>query len=97
MRYEVKALKDGDIVAKLTLDATDAQDARAQAREQGYEVLSARTLGGLHLQLGRRHAKFPLLLFSQELLALLNAGLSLMEALQTLAVNRNPTRCTESS
>lgn len=86
MRYEVKALKDGDVVARLTLDATDAQDARTQACEQGYEVLSVRSLGGLHLSLGSRQAKFPLLLFSQELLALLNAGLSLMEAIQTLAV-----------
>ena len=43
-------------------------------------------LGSLRLPLGNRQAKFPLLLFSQELLALLNAGLSLMEALQTLAV-----------
>lgn len=86
MRYEVKALKDGDVVARLTLDATDAQDARTQAREQGYEVLSVRSLVGLHLSLGSRQAKFPLLLFSQELLALLNAGLSLMEAIQTLAV-----------
>jgi len=86
MRYEVKALKDGDAVVALTLDAVDAQDARAQASQQGYAVLSVRALGGLHLSLGSRRAKFPLLLFSQELLALLNAGLSLMEALQTLAV-----------
>lgn len=86
MRYEVKALRDGDVVAKLELDATNAQDARTQAREQGYEVLSVRSLGGLHISLGNRQAKFPLLLFSEELLALLNAGLSLMEAIQTLAV-----------
>ncbi|MBC7293412.1 MAG: type II secretion system F family protein, partial [Thermoleophilia bacterium] len=86
MRYEVKALKDGNAVVALTLDAVDAQDARAQASQQGYAVLSVRALGGLHLSLGSRRAKFPLLLFSQELLALLNAGLSLMEAIQTLAV-----------
>ncbi|MHB0985135.1 MAG: type II secretion system F family protein [Sulfuricella sp.] len=86
MRYEVKTLRDGDAVVALTLDAADVQDARNQASQQGYAVLSVRALGGLHFSLGSRRAKFPLLLFSQELLALLDAGLSLMEALQALAV-----------
>lgn len=89
MRFEVKAIKQGDAVIALELDASDMQDARARARQQGYTVLSVRSSAGLRFPLGGRNTKFPLLLFSQELLALLDAGLNLMEALQTLAAKES--------
>ena len=87
MQYEVKAMKGGGI-ATLALDAADAGDAAALAQQQGYAVLAVRAqqarlanlLGAL-----RRHGAFPLVQFSQELLALLEAGLTLMEAFETLA------------
>ncbi len=85
MRYQVKAMKAGEGVVSFDLDARDAGDARAQASGRGYAVLSVRGAGGARLSLpGRRH-RFPLLLFTQELLALLNAGIALVEALETLA------------
>jgi general secretion pathway protein F len=64
----------------LTLDAASEDDARTQAHAQGYEVLDVRA----HKQWGqvRRSTRFPLLLFSQELLVLLQAGLGLVEALE---------------
>jgi general secretion pathway protein F len=83
MRYRVKAMKAGEGVVSLALEAASPAEARARATGQGYAVLSVRGAGGLPLP-GRR-AKFPLLLFSQELLALLRAGISLVEALETLA------------
>lgn len=85
MRYHVKAMKAGEGVVSLALDARDAVDARAQAAGQGYAVLSVRSTGALPLPGFSRRQRFPLLLFTQELLSLLRAGISLVEALQTLA------------
>jgi len=82
MRYEIRAFKPSEGVVALTLDAADEAAARAQARLKGLTVLSARRRG-LDLRLpGKR---FPLLLFTQELLALLNAGLPLIEVFETMA------------
>lgn len=83
MHYEVKALgPHGDLVG-LGLDATDADDAAAQACDRGYAVIAVKAKWRLP---GRRTgSRFSLILFSQELLALLAAGLSLVESLETLA------------
>ncbi len=85
MRFEIRAFKASEGVVALTLEAADEAAAREQARIQGLTVLSARRRG-----LGARGMRwpgqrFPLLLFSQELLALLAAGLSLIEVLETMA------------
>lgn len=84
MHYQVKALQALNSVVGLTIDAVDAADARHQVERLGYEVLSVRPRRThLGFQLARR-APFPLTLFSQELIALLGAGLSLVESLETL-------------
>jgi general secretion pathway protein F len=83
MRYQVKAVKAGAGVVALEFDARDARDATAQARVQGYAVLGVRGGGGA-LPSFRRAPKFPLLLFTQELLALLESGIALVEAIETL-------------
>jgi general secretion pathway protein F len=83
MRYEVKAVKAGGAVVSLGLDARDDRDANQQARSQGYSVLAVRRAGAALPSL--RSARFPLVLFTQELLALLRSGISLVEALETLA------------
>lgn len=77
-------MKAGEGVVSLALDARDAGDARAQAVDKGYAVLGV-TGGAWSLTMPRRRQRFPLLLFTQELLALLNAGISLVEALETLS------------
>lgn len=82
MRYEVKAVGPAGQVEALALEASDAHDASLQAQGQGYAVLGVKAAAGWSL---RRGASFPLVLFSQELLALLEAGLSLVEGLETLA------------
>lgn len=87
MRYELKAVKSPGGIAALSFEAASEAEAAARAQGQGYTVLSVRPSGSMaalgRLQRGRR-AKFPLVLFTQELLALLGAGLPLLESIQTL-------------
>jgi general secretion pathway protein F len=63
----------------------DERDAIAQAKSKGYVVLSARPQRSWRGMLAQKSTAFPLLLFSQELLVLLDAGLPLTEALDGLA------------
>lgn len=83
MRYRVKALRPGAGVTALTVEALDEAEIAARLRREGAQVLSiAVERGGW---LAARRARFPLSLFTQELIALLDAGLTLTEALETLA------------
>ena len=75
MEYTVKALQPGRGLTHLTLDAADSTDAAL-----GCTVLS---VSASSLGLGHR-AEFPLLLFAQELLALLRSGISVLEAIEAL-------------
>ena len=84
MRFNVKAMRAGEGLTALALDAANEIDAARQAEAQGYTVLAVSTRKGL-ARLSRGNARFPLVLFSHELLALLNAGLPLVEAVETLA------------
>lgn len=85
MRYRVKTLNGDAGVEIATLEAADADDAARQAAAQGRAVLSvARApFGAVHGS--ARAVRFPLLLFSQELLSLLDSGISIVEAIETLA------------
>jgi general secretion pathway protein F len=87
MQYTVRALSADHLVTQLTLDASDEADARRQTEARGLFPASVepvpssflfsfkpRTVGG----------RFSLVLFSQELLALLQAGLSIVEGLEAL-------------
>jgi general secretion pathway protein F len=85
MRYRVKAIRSGQGVVSLDLEARDPSEARTQVTGQGYAVLAVHGLPGLRLPGLSRRAAFPLLLFTQELLALLHSGINLVEALETLA------------
>jgi general secretion pathway protein F len=85
MRYLVKALRNPEGVVSVVLDAADEADAERQARSSGLAVLSLRRSGGWNLDLFRRRSRFPLALFTQELLALLQAGLTLVEAIEALS------------
>ena len=82
MEYQVKAVR-GKEMALLNIVAQHAEEAKAQARAKGYTpiAVSSKTLQ-FKRQTGQ---KFPLALFSQELLALLEAGLNLVESIETLA------------
>lgn len=87
MKFELKVLQDAQ-VSVLTLEAADAQAATKQAQSRGYGVLrvratSAARAGVLSWPLAAQ--AFNVSLFSQELLALLESGLSLIEAIEGLA------------
>ena len=83
MRYRVKALRPGEGVTALTMEAIDADEVTARLQRSGLQVLSVNAERGPWL--GARRSHFSLILFTQELIALLEAGLSLSEALETLA------------
>ncbi len=83
MRYEVKAVLSGQGTVHLELDASSEEEARLQVAAQGGVVLSVRrSFTGLSF---KSKSHFPLVHFSQELLSLLTAGLSLVECIETLA------------
>lgn len=76
-------MRPGEGVTALTVEAIDADEAAAGLQRTGAQVLSVQPERGGWLTARRGH--FPLMLFTQELIALLDAGLSLTEALETLA------------
>lgn len=83
MLYQVKAFRDPEGVVMLSYDAADPDEIVRKAESQGYKVISAKAKASWSGR-GSRY-RFPLTLFSQELLSLLGAGLSLLESLDTLA------------
>ena len=89
MRYRIKALRPGTGVMAMTVEALDEAEATARLQREGAQVLSIVAEHGGWLT--ARRARFPLLLFTQELIALLDAGLTLTEALETLAEKESRT------
>ena len=88
MHYQAKVL-NGSALMIVELQADDEQDAYAQLKAKGLMPVT------LHAQraMGRvRREAFPLALFSQELLALLGAGLNLVEAIDALSLRQDHTR-----
>lgn len=86
MQYVVRAISADKRVSNIVLDAADENDARRQTQAQGLFVAAiapARSASSFGIGAGRS-GKFSLVLFSQELLALLNAGLSVVEGLEAL-------------
>jgi general secretion pathway protein F len=96
VKFQVKALRDPDGVVSVVFDAADEADAERQARSNGLAVLSLRRAAAWNLDLFKRRSRFPLALFAQELLALLEAGLTLVESIEALAEKEShgPTRAT---
>ncbi|MEN3353742.1 MAG: ral secretion pathway protein [Betaproteobacteria bacterium] len=95
MRFDVKAFRDKGPIVSLSVDAVSDAEASLTVERQGYSVLGVRARQGLSLALPRRRTRFPLLLFSQELHVLLSAGLSLIEAMETLAEKETHTHTRE--
>ncbi len=86
MQYAVDAI-DQSQPLRLTLEAHDADDARRLAESRGLAVVSVKAQGwrGQGAGLFSTRARFPLQHFNQSLLLLLRAGLSIVEAVETLA------------
>ncbi len=84
MKFDLKVAR-GQQVQMLTLDASDGLQAQLLAEAQGYSVLATRAHGRIARAGSFGKSKFNLMLFSQELLSLLDSGLSLIEAMEALA------------
>jgi general secretion pathway protein F len=89
MLYQVKAVRGEAEIVVLPIEAVDAKDAERRTLDQGYDVLAVTqnrfALGKLKLG----SDKFPVLMFAQELVALLEAGLNLVAALEALGEKEN--------
>lgn len=86
MQFNVRAMSADHLITSLTVDATDEADARRQVEARGLFAAAIIPARGSRLQLRPRdrQGRLPLVLFSQELLALLTAGLSIVEGLEAL-------------
>jgi general secretion pathway protein F len=86
VRFEIRAIdRDARLVSQV-IDAEDAQAAARRAGSEGLAVLGVRAQDGFNWRTIFRAGgqRFPLGLFSQELVTLLQAGLSVVESVETL-------------
>ncbi|HEX8786325.1 MAG TPA: type II secretion system F family protein [Telluria sp.] len=83
MRFAVRTLAPDMRIASVVVDAPDEADARRQVEARGLYV-SAVEPARVPLVGARRGGRLSLVLFSQELLALLTAGLGIVEGLEAL-------------
>lgn len=86
MQFEARAFNLQQQVETLTLEALDAADARAQIVGKHLTLLSLKEASSWNklASPGGRGKRFDLLLFAQELHALVAAGLSVIESLEVL-------------
>ncbi len=81
MLFRIRAIDVTNRITQIQVEASDEASARAQVQADGLTVLSASRA----LALSFNRQRFPVLLFCQELLALLRSGLSLVEGLEVMA------------
>lgn len=89
MQFLVKTLRADMGVCTTMLHAATVDEARSQAQAQGLAVLSVVRAPLLSRLRAPRATRFPLLMFSQELLSLLDSGVTIVEAIETLAEKEN--------
>lgn len=83
MQYAVRTLAPDLSITRQIVDAQDEADARRQFEARGLFVSAVEPVRGAGLRRARG-GQLSLVLFSQELLALLTAGLGIVEALEAL-------------
>jgi general secretion pathway protein F len=83
MQYEVRALAPDNRIVSVIVDAQDENDARRQVESRGLHATRLAPHRSLRRPAAARGG-ISLVLFSQELLALLMAGLSIVEGLEAL-------------
>jgi general secretion pathway protein F len=82
MQFDVRTLSAEMVISNMLVDGRDEADARRQVEARGLVVSAIQPVrAGLRAGKGRG---LSLVLFSQELLALLTAGLGIVEALEAL-------------
>jgi general secretion pathway protein F len=85
VKFSVKALRGASDLVQLTVEAGDIAEARRAAADQGLGIVSIRSHRPIGAWIARPRSAFALELFGQELVSLLDAGLSLVEAVDLLA------------
>jgi general secretion pathway protein F len=89
MQFLVKTLKPGAGVDITYIDAPSKLDAQRQLAALGRAVLSIQPTSVWSRLRAPSAPRFPILLFSQELLSLLDSGITIVEAIETLAEKEN--------
>lgn len=89
MRFCVKGYHPEQGIVSLALEAGSPEQARVQATDRGMDVIAIEQALGWRI---RHTERFDVLLFSQEVQALLSAGLSLIETLGALGRKEGPSR-----
>ena len=84
MRFKCKIFSAESGIAFLHIDAESNSEAQAILIEKGYQIISCRHAFRLR-PFGAVGKRFSLVLFTQELLALIEAGLSLIEIIELLS------------
>ena len=84
MRFHLKAFGKASVVS-MTVEAPGHSEARRIVEDQGLRVISLQAERPWRALRLRQRETFNLVLFSQELTTLLNAGLPLIDALESLA------------
>ena len=89
MKFRARVINAQQLIVDQVLEAHDLERARDQLAQLGLRAISiqAEKSGALNLQhwLGAGRVDFSVLMFSQELLALLNAGLGIVESTEALS------------
>ena len=83
MRYLVTAVRGSNELLTVEVEAPDVSSVQSHTDLRGYTILSVKPKQ-FSFPSFKKSNKFPVLLFSRELLALLAAGLSLTETINTL-------------
>lgn len=81
--FQVRGITAEGKLLEQVLAASSAAEAERMGQAGGLDVIDVRSMGW-SLTLGRSSSRFDLALFAQELVSLLRAGLSLIEALDAL-------------
>ncbi|WP_348700029.1 type II secretion system F family protein [Duganella fentianensis] len=81
MQFEVRTLSAEMVIGQMLVDARDEADARRQVEARGLYVSA---ITPQRSRAGGKRGGLSLVLFSQELLALLTAGLGIVEGLEAL-------------
>ena len=88
MLYEVRGLSTDNRIATFVVDALNESNARDAAQDRAYKVLAVRPAKRSAAR--GRGSNFSLVLFAQEMLALIEAGLSIVEALESMQEKTTP-------
>ena len=85
MKFQIKGMTEVGEVVRVTVEAADVAEARRAGSVQGLSILTLKAQNPFASMMPKKRVRFALDLFSQELLSLLESGLSLVEAVETLA------------